>query len=97
MYDMPLLSIVTFLPLVGALMILPITMGDEDGEFELAKRNVRNVALFTTIVTFLISLLIWIEFDNSVAGFQMEENIAWVGPFMSYHLGVDGISMLSLF
>ena len=94
MYDMPLLSIVTFLPLVGALMILPITMGDKDGEFELAKRNVRNVALFTTVVTFLISLLIWFEFDNSVAGFQMEENIPWVGPFMSYHLGVDGISML---
>ena len=94
MFDMPLLTIVTFLPLVGALMILPITMGDEDGEFELAKRNVRNVALFTTIVTFLISLLIWVKFDNSVAGFQMEENVAWIGPFMSYHLGVDGISML---
>ncbi len=94
MYDMPLLSIVTFLPLVGALMILPITMGDKEGESELAKRNVRNVALFTTIVTFLISLLIWVEFDNSVAGFQMEENVAWIGPFMSYHLGVDGISML---
>ena len=94
MFDIPLLTIVTFLPLVGALMILPITMGDEDGEFELDKRNVRNVALFTTIVTFLISLLIWVEFDNSVAGFQMEENVEWIGPFMSYHLGVDGISML---
>jgi NADH-quinone oxidoreductase subunit M len=94
MFDIPLLTIVTFLPLVGALMILPITMGDEDGEFELAKRNVRNVALFTTIVTFLISLLIWVEFDNSVAGFQMEENVEWIGAFMSYHLGVDGISML---
>ncbi len=94
MFDMPLLTIVTFLPLVGALMILFVTMGDEDGEFELAKRNVRNVALFTTVVTFLISLLIWIEFDNSVAGFQMEENVEWIGPFMSYHLGVDGISML---
>ena len=94
MFDMPLLTIVTFLPLVGALMILPITMGDKDGEFELAKRNVRNVAFFTTAVTFLVSLLIWIEFDNSIAGFQMEENVAWIGPFMSYHLGVDGISML---
>jgi len=94
MFDMPLLTIVTFLPLVGALMILPITMGDKDSESELAKRNVRNVALFTTVVTFLISLLIWFEFDNSVAGFQMEENVEWIGPFMSYHLGVDGISML---
>jgi NADH-quinone oxidoreductase subunit M len=94
MFDMPLLTIVTFLPLVGALMILPITMSDKDGESELAKRNVRNVALFTTVVTFLVSLLIWVEFDNSIAGFQMEENVEWIGPFMSYHLGVDGISML---
>ncbi len=99
MFDMPLLTIVTFLPLIGALMILPITMGDKaggdkDGDSELAVRNVRNVALFTTLVTFLISLLIWVEFDNSVAGFQMVEELEWIGPFMAYRLGVDGISML---
>ncbi len=94
MFDMPLLSIVTFLPLIGALMILPITMNDAEGESETAKRNVRNVALFTTLVTFAISLLIWAEFDNSVVGFQMVEKVDWIGPFMSYHLGVDGISML---
>ena len=94
MFDMPLLTIVTFLPLVGALMILPITMNDEEGESQTAIRNVRNVALFTSVVTFLISLLIWVQFDNSQSGFQMEEKIDWIGPFMSYHLGVDGISML---
>ncbi|MCF6321716.1 MAG: NADH-quinone oxidoreductase subunit M [Rhizobiaceae bacterium] len=97
MFDMPLLTIVTFLPLIGALMILPITMSEKEGEKEdsdLARRNVRNVALFTTLVTFLISLLIWIEFDNSVAGFQMVEKYEWIGPFMAYRLGVDGISML---
>ena len=94
MFDMPLLTIVTFLPLVGALMILPITMNDEEGESLTAIRNVRNVALFTSVVTFLISLLIWVQFDNSQSGFQMEEKIDWIGPFMSYHLGVDGISML---
>ena len=94
MFDMPLLTIVTFLPLVGALMILPITMNDEQGESQTAIRNVRNVALFTSVVTFLISLLIWVQFDNSQAGFQMVEKVDWIGPFMSYHLGVDGISML---
>ena len=94
MFDMPLLTIVTFLPLVGALMILPITMNDDEGESQTAIRNVRNVALFTSVVTFLISLLIWVQFDNSQSGFQMEEKIDWIGPFMSYHLGVDGISML---
>lgn len=94
MLDMPLLTIVTFLPLIGALMILPITMTDDAGESETAKRNVRNVALFTSVVTFLVSLLIWVQFDNSQSGFQMVEKVEWIGPFMSYHLGVDGISML---
>lgn len=89
MFDIPILTIVTFLPIVGALLILPISM---DGD--VAKRNVRNVALFTTLVTFLLSLLIWIEFDNSQSGFQMVEKVDWIGTFMSYHLGVDGISML---
>lgn len=89
MLDMPILTIVTFLPLVGALMILPISM-----DSDVSKRNVRNVTLFTTLVNFALSLLIWMDFDNSTAGFQFVEKVEWIGPFMSYHLGVDGISML---
>ncbi len=89
MFDFNILTITTFLPLVGALMIAPITM---DGE--VAKRNVRNVALITTCATFLFSLIIWYNFDNSNAGFQMVEKSEWIGGFMSYHMGVDGISML---
>lgn len=89
MFDMPLLTIVTFLPLVGALLILPITM-----DSEIAERNVKNVTLFTTIVTFLVSLLIWIQFDPIEPGFQMVEERSWIGNFMSYRMGVDGISML---
>lgn len=89
MFDFNILTITTFLPLVGALLIAPITM---DGE--IAKRNVRNVALITTAATFFFSLIIWFNFDNSVAGFQMVEKHEWIGGFMSYHMGVDGISML---
>jgi len=89
MFDFNILSITTFLPLIGALMIAPITM---DGE--IAKRNVRNVALITTCATFFFSLIIWYNFDNSSSGFQMVEKYEWIGGFMSYHMGVDGISML---
>ncbi len=89
MFDFNILTITTFLPLIGALMIAPITM---DGD--IAKRNVRNVALITTCATFIFSLIIWYNFDNSVAGFQMVEKADWIGGFMSYHMGVDGISML---
>ena len=89
MTDWNILSIVTFLPLVGAL-IIAIIPADSD----IARRNIRNTAFFTTVFTFLISLLIWYGFDNSSAGFQMVEKIEWIGGFMSYHMGVDGISML---
>ncbi|MEL7273858.1 MAG: NADH-quinone oxidoreductase subunit M [Pseudomonadota bacterium] len=90
MSDLPILSIVTFLPLVGAAMVFLIW---EDSE--VARRNVRFVALFTTVVTFIISLGIWYNFDNSQSGFQMVEKVGWIREGgISYHMGVDGISML---
>ncbi len=90
MTDLPILTITTFLPLVGAAIIFLIWE-----ESEVAHRNVRYVALLTTVLTFIISLGIWIGFDNSQAGFQMVEKATWIpGTGISYHLGVDGISML---
>ena len=90
MTDLPILSIVTFLPLVGALMIFLIW-----DDSEVARRNVRFVALFTTVITFIVSLGIWYGFDNSQSGFQMVEKFEWIREGgISYHMGVDGISML---
>ena len=51
------------------------------------------IALWTTIVTFLLSLLIWINFDAAAPGFQFVEKHAWLGGAASYQMGVDGISM----
>ena len=89
MTDWPILSTVTFLPLVGVVLILLIK---DDGET--AKRNIRNVALFTTLFVFVLSLIIWAGFDKSNSGFQMEEKISWLGGGINYHMGVDGISVL---
>ena len=89
MTDWPILSTVTFLPLVGAFLILLIRE-----ESASAKNNIRMIALWTTIFTFVISLFIWIGFDNSVPGFQMVEKAEWLDSGISYHMGVDGISML---
>lgn len=86
---MPLLSIVTFLPLVGAAFIF-LARGPE----EIVARNARSVALWTTTITFLVSLLIWLNFDNSTAAFQFVEKSEWIGAGINYHMGVDGISML---
>lgn len=89
MTDWPILSTVTFLPLVGALLILLIK---DDGEA--ARRNIRNVALLTTVFVLILSLVMWAGFDNSNSGFQMVEQLDWLGGGITYHMGVDGISML---
>tara|TARA_R100000005_G_scaffold90521_2_gene61948 strand:- start:4356 stop:5867 length:1512 start_codon:yes stop_codon:yes gene_type:complete len=89
MLDWPILSTVTFLPLVGVLLIL-LTSGKEES----SARNARWVALWTTLFTFVISLFIWINFDNGSAAFQFVEKGNWLGGNINYHMGVDGISML---
>lgn len=89
MTDWPILSLVTFLPLVGVLLILPISDDSEN-----ARRNIRAIAFITTAFTFVISLFLWTGFDNSQAGFQFVEKHAWLDSGISYHMGVDGISML---
>ena len=89
MTDWPILSTVTFLPLVGAFLILLIR---DDGRA--ARRNIRNVALLTTTFTFVLSLFVWAGFNNSDPGFQMVEKLDWLDSGISYHVGVDGISML---
>ena len=92
MTSWPLLSLVTFLPLVGAAFIFLFA----NGEKEAADRNAKSVALMTTCVTFLVSLTIWAQFDNNTAEFQFVEKREWLGVGIYYHMGVDGISMLFL-
>ncbi len=84
-----LLSLMIGAPLLGAFIILAIRHADQ----EVANRNIRTVTLFTTIVTFILSIVLWIGFDNSTADFQFVEKAEWLGP-ITYHLGVDGISLL---
>ena len=89
MQDWPLLSLVIFLPLVGVAFILLIR-----GEGEVQNRNVRNVALWTSLATFALSILLWTNFDTTTSAFQFEEEMPWIPGFdINYHLGVDGISV----
>ena len=90
MSDWPLLSLATFLPLIGAAFIFLFAQGGD----EAADRNAKSVALMTTILTFLVSLVIWINFENGTAEFQFVERYAWLGGGIDYQMGVDGISVL---
>lgn len=89
MTDWPVLSAVTFMPLVGVLLLL---LTREDSAY--GRRNILNVSLLTTIFTFAVSIYIWYQFDSSNPGFQMTEKHEWLGTGISYHLGIDGISVL---
>ncbi len=84
-----LLSIVTFIPAIAAL-ILGIFLRGED---EAAQRNAKWVALIATSLTFLVSLFILAEFDPNDTGFQFVEERSWLMG-LQYKMGVDGISVL---
>ena len=84
----PILSVTTFLPLVGALFIMMLR---SDGEAE--KRNARWIALWTTLITFAISLIMIYRFDPSSPEFQFVERRPWLAGTITYHMGVDGISL----
>jgi NADH-quinone oxidoreductase subunit M len=83
----PILSVVIFLPLLGALFIATL------GEDEEGARNARWAALWTTLITFAVSLILVWRFDISTADFQFVEKRPWLGGTITYALGVDGISL----
>ena len=89
MEHFPILSAITFLPLLGVLIILSIK-----GEKEIVERNARNAALLTTVATFLFSLVLWFSFDKTTAEFQFIEQADWLGGGIQYKMGIDGISVL---
>jgi len=84
----PILSVVTFLPVVGALLIY-ISRGDD----EAAQRNSRWIALWTTLITFAVSLILVWRFDPAQPDFQFVEKASWLATGITYHMGVDGISL----
>jgi len=91
MSHLPLLSIINFLPSIGALLILG-TFGDE----QTRARNARAIALLFTLANLVVAVFIWKQFDGTTAAFQFVENHAWLAAGITYHLGIDGISMLFL-
>ncbi|MCA8933003.1 MAG: NADH-quinone oxidoreductase subunit M [Rhodospirillaceae bacterium] len=87
----PLLSLVTFVPLAGAAIIFLIVRGPA----EETAANARWMALWASLLTFVLSLFVWFNFDSSTPDFQFEEHMDWFPHLgIAYHVGVDGISMM---
>jgi NADH-quinone oxidoreductase subunit M len=86
----PILSLVTWLPLVGGVVIMSVR-GDE----QVVASNARWTALWTSLIVFALSVILWLRFDPTDRGFQFVETAEWMPQWgITYRMGVDGISVL---
>jgi NADH-quinone oxidoreductase subunit M len=86
----PILSLITFLPLAGVVYLATLR-----GDAAAVARNARFGALWGSLITFGLSLYLWVRFDPAQAGFQFVEADSWLsGLDVQYRMGVDGISLL---
>jgi NADH-quinone oxidoreductase subunit M len=88
MKDWPILTTIILLPIVGA-AFLAILRGND----EAADRNARWIALWTTLVTFGVSLVLLVQFDPASSDFQFVEHHPWLSSTITYYVGVDGLSL----
>ncbi|MBI3541647.1 MAG: NADH-quinone oxidoreductase subunit M [Deltaproteobacteria bacterium] len=85
-----LVSLVVFLPAVFGLLLIPLPASDETG-----KKLVKAAAIVFSLVVFLLSCVLYQQFDPAAAGFQFQETHEWISAFgISYRIGIDGISLL---
>ena len=89
MSTLPILSIIIFLPLAGVVLLSIINSDSKSGI-----RNLKQTALWVTCLNFIVSIVLLINFDQTDPNFQFTENYFWLNSGISYHLGVDGISIL---
>ena len=86
--DFPILSSLILLPTIGALFIFFVQ--SKNSQYQSSK----YVALFISLANFLLSLYLWYLFDNTTSEFQFLEERKWIGGFINYKVGIDGISIL---
>jgi NADH-quinone oxidoreductase subunit M len=79
-----ILTLVTFLPAIGALALMLMPRNDN---------TLRWAALIISLATFVFSLFLPIHYSYADSGFQFQVNHNWIGQTIHYHLGADGISL----
>ena len=84
--NFPILSAIIFIPLIGAIFVL-ITKGSSNN----VEKNSKNVAIFTSLANFFLSLFLWYSFDTQSPNFQFIEEKNWINGLINFQLGIDGI------
>jgi len=85
----PILSAIIFVPLIGAFFIFAT-----QGVLKNIENNSKYIAIFSSLVNFLLSLFLWYSFDSTSIDFQFVEKKNWIENLIVFQLGVDGISIL---
>lgn len=84
-----MLSLMIVLPVLAAMLLL-VLPGDEAAK----ARAARWTALATTLLLFAMGLLLWSDYETAAPGFQFVERVALFGPWLEWHLGIDGIALM---
>ncbi len=87
--NFPILSSITFIPLIGALFIF--LTKEEKNEIN---KGAIYVSIFTSFVNFFLVLFLWYSFDKTISDFQFVEEFFWISGFIKFKFGIDGISIL---
>ena len=87
--NFPILSAIIFIPLIGAIFVLL-----SRGNLKNTEKNAKYVAIFSTLVNFLLTIFLWYSFDPTTPNFQFIEKRDWLNGFINFQLGIDGISIL---
>jgi len=87
--NFPILSSITFLPLIGAFFIF-LTRSEKNQ----SDKNSIYLSLFTSFTNFFLVLFLWYSFDPTTYDFQFVEETTWISGFIKFKFGIDGISIL---
>ena len=90
----PILSLITFIPLAGALLLIFMARVSSLEAQEQLSQNAPRVALVISCAVFFLATVLTFDFDNTQPGFQFVETTKWLGGGIDFRLGVDGISIL---
>ena len=86
--NFPILSLITFLPIIGAFFIFIFSSDKTES------KNSIYVSLFTSFVNLFLAIFLWYSFDKSTSEFQFVEQASWINGFIKFKFGIDGISIL---
>jgi NADH-quinone oxidoreductase subunit M len=86
--NFPIISALILLPTIGSLFLIFSKSNDQSNS------TIKYVALFTSVVNFLLSIYLWFLFDETTSAFQFVEDREWLIGIVNYKVGVDGISIL---